>query len=92
MVQYGANAREYLRVEQRVELFASQKIVALLAMVTLDDLEAARLSVCKYVETFYNPLRLYQSLGDKSPNQYEAAYAQATAAQLIPRRCFKAVG
>ncbi len=44
------------------------------------DLEAARLSVFKYVETFYNPVRLHQTLGYKSPNQYEADHAPATAA------------
>ena len=44
------------------------------------DLEAARLSVFKYVETFYNPVRLHQTLGYKSPNQFEADHAPATAA------------
>lgn len=44
------------------------------------DLEAARLSVFKYVETFYNPVRLHQTLGYKSPNQFEAEYAPAIAA------------
>lgn len=44
------------------------------------DLEAARLSVFKYVETFYNPVRLHQTLGYKSPDQYEADHAPATAA------------
>ncbi len=44
------------------------------------DLEAARLSVFKYVELFYNPLRLHQTLGYKSPNQYEADHAPAAAA------------
>jgi putative transposase len=44
------------------------------------DLEAARLSVFKYVETFYNAVRLHQTLGYKSPNQYEADHAPAHAA------------
>ena len=44
------------------------------------DLEAARLSVFKYVETFYNPVRLHQTLGYKSPNQFEAVYAPVLAA------------
>jgi putative transposase len=44
------------------------------------DLEAARLSVFKYVETFYNPVRLHQTLGYKSPDQFEAEYAPALAA------------
>ena len=44
------------------------------------DLEATRLSVFKYIETFYNPLRLHQTLGYQSPNHYEADHAPATAA------------
>ena len=44
------------------------------------DLEAARLSVFKYIETFYNPVRLHQSLGYKSPNQFETEYAPVLAA------------
>jgi putative transposase len=47
---------------------------------TFDDLEAAQLSVFKYIETFYNPLRLHQTLGYKSPNQFEAVYAPVLAA------------
>jgi putative transposase len=44
------------------------------------DLEAARLSVFKYIETFYNALRLHQTLGYKSPNQFEADHAPVIAA------------
>jgi len=44
------------------------------------DWEAARLSVFKYIETFYNPVRLHQTLGYQSPNQYEADHAPASAA------------
>lgn len=44
------------------------------------DLEDARLSVFKYIETFYNPVRLHQTLDYKSPNQYEADHAPAVAA------------
>ena len=47
---------------------------------SFDDLEAARLSVFKYIETFYNPVRLHQTLGYQSPNQYEAENAPALAA------------
>ena len=43
-------------------------------------LEAARLSVFKYFETFYNPVRLHQTLGCKSPEQFEAEYAPVLAA------------
>jgi putative transposase len=49
---------------------------------TFADLEAARLSVFKYVETFYNPVRLHQTLGYKSPDQFEAEYAPVLAAQV----------
>ena len=41
---------------------------------------AARLSVFKYIETFYNTQRLHQTLGYKTPDQYEADHAPATAA------------
>ena len=44
------------------------------------DLESARLSVFKYIETFYNSVRLHQTLGYQSPDQYEADHAPATAA------------
>ena len=44
------------------------------------DLEAARLSVFKYIETFYNPVRLHQALGYKSPNEFETEYAPVLAA------------
>jgi putative transposase len=47
---------------------------------TFQNLPDARLSVFKYIETFYNPLRLHQTLGYKSPNQFEADHAPATAA------------
>ena len=44
------------------------------------DLEHARLSVFKYIETFYNPVRIHQTLNYLSPNQYEAVHAPAQAA------------
>jgi putative transposase len=44
------------------------------------DLEAARLSVFKYIETFYNSVRLHQALGYKSPNEFETEYAPVLAA------------
>lgn len=47
---------------------------------TFANLEEARLSVFKYIETFYNPVRLHQTLGYLSPNQYEAEHAPAAAA------------
>ena len=47
---------------------------------SFENLAAARLSVFKYVETFYNPVRLHQTLGYKSPNQFEAEYVPAIAA------------
>ena len=45
-----------------------------------DSLEEARMSVFKYIETFYNPVRLHQTLGYLSPDQYEAENAPAVAA------------
>lgn len=45
-----------------------------------ENLAAARLSVFKYIETFYNAERLHQTLGYKSPNQFEAEYAPVVAA------------
>lgn len=47
---------------------------------TFANLEEARLSVFKYIETFYNPVRLHQTLGYLSPDQYEAEHAPAVAA------------
>ena len=43
-------------------------------------LEEARLSVFRYLETFYNPLRRHQTLGYLSPHQFEAVHAPANAA------------
>lgn len=47
---------------------------------TFANLEEARLSVFKYIETFYNPVRIHQALGYLSPNQYEAENAPVQAA------------
>jgi putative transposase len=44
------------------------------------DLAAARRCVFKYIETFYNSVRLHQSLGYKSPDQFETEYASVLAA------------
>ena len=44
------------------------------------DLNAARLSVFKYIETFYNSQRIHQTLGYLTPNQYEAEHAPAITA------------
>ena len=44
------------------------------------DIRQARRSVFKYVETFYNRQRLHQALGYKTPEQFEADNAPATAA------------
>jgi putative transposase len=45
-----------------------------------ENLAAARLSVFKYIDTFYNTERLHQTLGYKSPNQFEADHAPVIAA------------
>ena len=44
------------------------------------NLEEARLSVFKYIETFYNPVRLHETLHYLSPDAYEAENAPAVAA------------
>jgi putative transposase len=44
------------------------------------NLEEARLSVFKYIETFYNPVRLHETLNYLSPDEYEAENAPAVAA------------
>jgi len=41
---------------------------------TFADLEDARWSVFRYIETFYNPVRLHQTLDYLSPDQYENEY------------------
>ena len=38
------------------------------------------MSVFKYIESFYNPVRLHQTLDCKSPDQFEADHAPAAAA------------
>ena len=50
------------------------------ATLPYENLEAARRSVFKYIETFYNPERLHQTLDYKSPDQFEADHAPAAAA------------
>jgi putative transposase len=47
---------------------------------TFDSLAAARLSVFRYIETFYNSQRLHQTLNYLTPNQFEAENAPASAA------------
>jgi len=44
------------------------------------NLEEARLSVFMYIETFYNPVRLHETLNYLSPDTYAAEHAPAVAA------------
>ena len=44
------------------------------------NLADTQLSVFRYIETFYNPQRLHQTLGYLTPNQFEAEHAPASAA------------
>jgi putative transposase len=44
------------------------------------NLEEARLSVFHYIELFYNPVRLHETLNYLSPDEYEAENAPAVAA------------
>src|SRR5437868_6270326 len=41
----------------------------------LANLEASRLSVFQYTETFYNPARRHQTLGYCRPDRFETEYA-----------------
>ena len=43
------------------------------------DLQEARLSVFRYIETFYNSERLHQTLNYHSPDQFESNYARQLA-------------
>lgn len=47
---------------------------------TFANLEEARLSVFRYIETFYNPVRLHETLNYLPPDTYEAENAPAAAA------------
>jgi len=47
---------------------------------SFDDLNDAHLSIFKYIETFYNSERIHQTLGYKSPNQFEDDYKNQLAA------------
>lgn len=44
------------------------------------NLPEVRLSVFRYIKTFYNSQRLHQALGYVSPNQFEAQHAATVAA------------
>ena len=46
---------------------------------TYNNLEDVRRSVFLYIESFYNPMRLHQTLGYLSPDQYEAEHTPAHA-------------
>nr|WP_261345452.1 integrase core domain-containing protein [Candidatus Laterigemmans baculatus] len=47
---------------------------------TFADIQDARLSVFRYIETFYNTDRIHQSLDYLTPNQFEAQHANVLAA------------
>lgn len=47
---------------------------------TFADIEEARLSIFKYIETFYNSIRIHQALGYLTPKEFEADHAPAQAA------------
>ena len=45
--------------------------------------DVARLRVFDYIEAFYNPLRMHTTLGDLSPDEYEAAYHTMLATEAV---------
>ncbi len=45
-----------------------------------ENLEEARMSVFKYIETFYNSKRIHQTLGYQTPDEFERNYRAALAA------------
>ena len=47
---------------------------------SFENMDQVRESVFKYIETFYNRLRIHQTLGYKTPDQFEADYAPVIAA------------
>ena len=47
---------------------------------SFEDIEEARWSVFKYIDAFYNSARIHQTLNYKTPNQFEAHYADGCAA------------
>lgn len=47
---------------------------------TFNDIEAARWSVFKYIDAFYNSVRIHQTLDYQTPNQFEDRYAASCAA------------
>ncbi len=47
---------------------------------SFENLDDAQWSVFKYIETFYNRVRIHQALGYKTPDQYEAENAPVLAA------------
>ena len=47
---------------------------------SFEDIDQARESVFKYIETFYNSKRIHQSLDYLTPNQFELNCKQQTAA------------
>ena len=44
-----------------------------------DTNEEARLSVFEYIETFYNTKRIHQTLGYKTPQEFEAKHQSTLA-------------
>ena len=47
---------------------------------TFSDIDDARWSVFKYIDTFYNSVRIHQTLNYQTPNQFEDRYAANCAA------------
>ena len=45
-----------------------------------DDLDSARISIFKYIETFYNSERIHQTLEYQTPDEVERKYNAGLAA------------
>jgi putative transposase len=51
------------------------------------DLHEARLSVSRYIETFYNTRRIHQSLDYRTPAHFEAQHEMKLVVKNYYRRC-----
>lgn len=55
---------------------ATSKLHAANPCKTYPDRDSARLDLAKYIDGFYNPVRLYSYLGAISPSDFETAHCR----------------